>query len=71
MLMLDSNLKQQKLKSRFIFYCRWSGIGGYAETVQKSWNLEVDGSRMFKFHKKTQELHTGIARMEEKGRYKF
>lgn len=52
MLMLDDNPQKQKIKSRFIFGNRWYSMRGCAEIVQNCWNIEVEGSRMFKFHKK-------------------
>lgn len=53
MLWLDLLPHQQRIKSRFIFDCRWSRTKGCDETVQNCWNRAVEGSRMFKFHRKS------------------
>lgn len=68
MLMLYDNLQKQKMKSRFIFYTRWCSMRGCAKTVQNYWNIEVEGSRMFKFHNKLKYFRQGLLEWRKKRR---
>lgn len=52
MLILGTVPGQIKRKSRFIFDSRWIRIQGCTEIIQHCWRKEVEGSRMYKFHKK-------------------
>lgn len=64
--LLDTKPQQQKSKSRFIFYHRWSKVLGCEEVIQNNWNVHVEGSRMFKFHKKVQQCRKGLLEWRKK-----
>lgn len=60
MLLLDTNPNQPKRKIRFISDNRWSKRPGCSEVVKDSWQITVEGSRMYQFHRKMKNVRTGL-----------
>lgn len=52
MLSFDTDPQQPKRKTRFIYDNRWSKNQSFIGVIQDTWNVEIQGSRMFKFHKR-------------------
>lgn len=57
---LDTENQQHKRKTRFIFYNRWSKQQTYAGMIQEGWNANIEGSRMFRLHKKVKKCREKI-----------
>lgn len=69
MLLQDTKPQQAKRRSRFIFDSRWSREQGCVETIQKNWNVEVEGE-CSDFTKESSIVGRG-PRVEKKGNNKF
>lgn len=66
MIILDTKPQQQETKTRFIFDHKWSKMNRCDEVIQNSWNVQVEGSRMFKFHKNVKQCRKGLLEWRKK-----
>lgn len=66
MILLDVISQNQRIKSRFIFNSRWCILCGCDKTVQNCWNLDVEGSKMFKFHRKVKNCRLELVEWRKK-----
>lgn len=57
---LDTENQQHKRKTRFIFDNRGSKLQTYAGMIQEGWNANIEGSRMFRLHKKVKKCREKI-----------
>lgn len=66
-IILDTKANKQKPKAIFIFDGRWSKMSGCSDVILYCWNQEVEGSRMYKFHKRLQNCRKGLVEWRKKG----
>lgn len=66
MVVLDSKPPVVKGKNRFIYDSRWSKMQNCTDQIQESWNITVEGSRMYKFHKRLQHCRNGLVEWRKK-----
>lgn len=66
MLVLVTNPQQPKVKSRFIFDNRWSRMQRCTKVIQNNWKVEVEGSKMFKFHNKVKHYREQLLEWRKK-----
>ena len=53
-LLIDTNPMEKKKKRKFHFDKRWLQQEGIEEVIKKTWEKEIEGSRMFKVKKKSE-----------------
>lgn len=59
-ILLDSLVRVDKFKHRFIFDKRWGGKGDCGSIIRRAWEMRISGSKWFQIHQKIKKCIFGL-----------